>query len=74
MYYYNPTEANNRREKHMIKATTTSDNEIKLTSTKHLKSVRVFFQGIWVFQNQNQSRNRFENYHEGLKFLTKKGW
>ena len=59
----------------MIKATTTSDNEITLTSTNHLKSVRVFFSvNAWGFQNKNQSTNYFENYHEGLELLTNKGW
>jgi hypothetical protein len=72
--YYNPTEANNRNEKHMIKATKTFDNEITLTSTNHLKSVRVYFSRVWGFQNKNKSTNFFENYHEGLEFLTNKGW
>jgi hypothetical protein len=58
----------------MIRATTTSDNEIKITSTNHLKSIRAYFCYGWNFQNKNQSTNRFESYQAGLDSLTSKGW
>jgi len=53
----------------------TGNEEVKLTSTNNQKSIRVYFAGkIIGFQNQNGSTKTFSEYHEGLTFLTNKGW
>ena len=53
----------------------TGKQEIKLTSTNNQKSIRVYFVGkIIGFQNKNKSTKYFDEYHEGLEFLIKKGW
>ena len=53
----------------------TGKQEIKLTSTNNQKSIRVYFVGkIIGFQNKNNSTKYFDEYHEGLEFLIKKGW